>query len=93
MGVATEWVWLFPQLRQYFSRDGGFTWLEVDTGYRQYQFAAQGAIVTSVSVFQRTSTAKWSCDEGGTWEPVTFSDGVRVIGMLTEPGERALHVT
>ena len=84
-------------MRQYFSRDGGFTWLEVDSGFKQFQFSAQGAIVTSVTVFQRTSSAKWSCDEGASWEEVAFQEeglaGVRVIGMLTEPGERAARVT
>ncbi len=95
MLVYYWWVWL--QLRQYFSRDGGFTWLEVDSGYRQFQFAALGAIVASVGVFQYTSSVKWSCNEGANWTTVNFLDigtaRVQVIGMLTEPGERALHVT
>ena len=73
--------------------------MEVDTGFRQFEFAAQGAIVASVSVFRYTSTVKWSCDEGVTWTEENFltgsniTTGVSVIGMLTEPGERALHVT
>lgn len=70
----------------------------MDTGYRQFEFAAQGAIVASVNVFQYTSEVKWSCDEGVTWTSEDFLagsnlTGVSVIGMLTEPGERALHVT
>lgn len=85
------------QYRQYFSRDGGFTWLEVDSGYRQFQFAGLGAIVTSVTVFTNTDSVKFSCNEGSNWTTVSFllsnQSGVRVVGMLTEPGERALHVT
>lgn len=70
----------------------------MDTGYRQFEFAAQGAIVASVSVFEYTSTVKWSCDEGVTWIEEEFLvgsnlTGISVVGMLTEPGERALHVT
>lgn len=69
----------------------------MDSGYKQFQFAAQGAIVTSVDVFRRTSSSKWSCDEGAHWTEVDFLDegstGVNVIGMLTEPGERATRVT
>lgn len=71
--------------------------MEVDSGYKQFQFSAQGAIVTSVTKYQAVSFAKWSCDEGATWEDVAFQEegasGVRVIGMLTEPGERAVRVT
>lgn len=96
MGIICGCGHYLFQLRQYFSRDGGFTWLEVQTGYKQYQFAAQGAIVASVSVFQPTSSADWSCDEGTSWNDVGFVEegsNVHVVGMLTEPGERALHVT
>lgn len=71
--------------------------MEVDSGFKQFQFAAQGAIIASVGVFQRTSSSKWSCDEGANWVEVGFLDegsfGVNVIGMLTEPGERATRVT
>lgn len=82
----------------YFSRDGGFTWSEVNTGYWRFQFAAQGAIVAAIKVYQSTSSVLWSCDEGNTWQEVEFLTNselrsIRVIGMLTERGERALHVT
>ena len=86
------------QLRLYFSRDGGFTWLEVDRGRKDFQFAAQGAVVVAINLSQYTSYVRWSCDEGATWEAVPFINSNRtrsiyVVGMLTERGERALHVT
>lgn len=89
---------VFQQLNLYFSRDGGFTWFEVESGYWQFQFAAQGAIVAAIKKFRPTSEVTWSCDEGGSFSPVSFLThstlrSIRVIGMLTEPGEKALHIT
>ena len=87
------------QLRLYFSRDGGFTWFEVNSGYWQFQFAGQGAIVATIQRYRAVSSVYWSCNEGKTWDSVGFlgSDSsvnrINVIGMLTEIGERALHVT
>jgi hypothetical protein len=82
----------------YFSRDGGFTWFEVGTGFWEFQFAALGSIVVTVKKRVQTSTIQWSCDEGHTWEITNFASqsggfGVTVIGMLTEREEKALHVT
>lgn len=87
------------QLRLYFSRDGGFTWFEVDRYYWQFQFAGQGAIVAAIRMYTLTSSVRWSCDEGYSWQDVSFLDAnstaerIIVIGMLTEFGEKALHVT
>lgn len=90
---------IVPQLRLYFSRDGGFIWSEVNSGFWQFQFAAQGAIVATIQKYRAVSSVDWTCDEGETWNPVEFlgSDSqltsINVIGMLTEIGEKALHVT
>ena len=87
------------QLRLYFSQDGGFTWSEVDSGLWQFQFAGQGAVVAAIRRYRYTSSVNWSCNEGRTWDTVNFlgSDSqltsIQSIGMLTERGERALHVT
>jgi len=80
------------------SRDGGFIWTEVGTGYWHFQFAAQGSIVAAVRKYRYVNTLQWSCNEGLDWNTVHFlgnanASAVSVIGMLTEPGERALHVT
>ncbi len=71
----------------------------MDSGYWQFQFAGQGAIVAAIRMFTLTSSVSWSCDEGNQWEDVSFLDAnstvqnILVIGMLTEFGERALHIT
>ena len=83
-------------VRLYFSRDGGFTWFEVGTGFWEFQFAALGSVVVAVKKRVTTSTIQWSCDEGHTWEITDFSSTgfrISVIGMLTEREEKALHVT
>lgn len=83
-------------LRLYFSRDGGFTWFEVDSNSWEFQFAALGSVVVTVRKGIYTSLIKWSCDEGRNWVTTRFSNntfGVRVIGMLTEREEKARHVT
>ena len=43
-------------------------------------------------------TIKWSCDEGATWNTVDFVDenfpnGIVVIGLKTEIGEKARYVS
>lgn len=82
-------------VRLYFSRDGGFTWFEVDTGFWEFQFAALGSVVVSVRKRRLTNTIKWSCDEGRSWQLTQFTNttGIYVIGMLTEREEKARHVT
>ena len=81
----------------YFSRDGGFTWFEVGTGFWEFQFAALGSVVVTVKKRIPTSTIQWSCDEGHTWTTTNFTEtggfGMTVIGMLTEREEKALHTT
>ena len=83
-------------VRLYFSRDGGFTWFQVGTGFWEFQFAALGSVIVAVRKFVTTSVIQWSCDEGHTWNYDDFSSrafGVSVIGMLTEREEKARHVT
>ena len=83
-------------VRLYFSRDGGFTWFEVNSGFWEFQFAALGSVIVTVRKRAYTNTIKWSCDEGRSWQTDTFTDtafGVVVIGMLTEREEKARHVT
>ena len=46
----------FVQL--YFSRDGGFTWQEVERGFWEFQFAALGSIIVIVPKWSRTSYVK-----------------------------------
>ena len=83
-------------VRLYFSRDGGFSWFEVEVGSWEFQFAALGSVVVTVKKGSRTNTIKWSCDEGRSWDTTQFSNatfGINVIGMLTEREEKARHVT
>jgi len=82
--------------RLYFSHDGGFTWQEVAQRFWQFQFAALGSIVVTVQMYQRNGVdhVRWSCDEGASWNETSFVDSsIRVVGMLTERGEKARHVT
>ncbi len=49
-------------------------------------------------MYQAVSSVLWSCDEGTNWGTVEFledfsSGTFRSVGMLTEQGEKALHVT
>ena len=83
-------------VRLYFSRDGGFTWFEVGTGFWEFQFAALGSVVVTVQKRRSTSTVRWSCDEGHSWEVTQYTNssfGITVVGMLTEREEKARHVT
>lgn len=82
----------------YFSRDGGFTWAEVETGRWEFQHVALGSIIVMVKKWVLVRTIKWSCDEGATWTTVDFVDeqfprGIVVIGMKTEIGEKTRYVT
>ena len=84
--------------RLYFSRDGGFTWAEVRTGQYEFQFAALGSVVVAVLKRWLVTYVVWTCDEGATWQTSRFVDsnfprGIVVIGMRTEAGEKARHVT
>ena len=84
--------------RLYFSRDGGFTWAEVRRGQYEFQFAALGSIVVAVLKRRLVTYVVWTCDEGAIWQTSTFVDsdfprGIVVIGMRTEAGEKARHVT
>ena len=84
--------------RLYFSRDGGFTWAEVRSGLYEFQFAALGSVVVAVQKNRYVRSVWWTCDEGATWQASTFVDsnfprGIIVIGMRTEAGEKARHVT
>ena len=37
---------------------------------------------------------RWSCDEGASWNTTSFvNTRILVVGMLTERGEKARHVT
>lgn len=70
----------------------------MESGSYQFQFAALGAVVVSIGTGQQVSSVSWSCDEGDSWSDVEFLDrsnraSIRVVGMLTERGEKALHVT
>ena len=42
----------------YFSRDGGFTWQEVERGFWEFQFAALGSIIVMVPKWSRTDSVK-----------------------------------
>ena len=84
--------------RLYFSRDGGFTWAEVRRGLYEFQFAALGSIVVAVQKRSYVRNVLWSCNEGATWNSSSFVSndfrfGIVVIGMRTEAGEKARHVT
>lgn len=84
--------------RLYFSRDGGFTWAEVQSRLWEFQFAALGSVVVAVKKRRLATNVLWSCDEGATWSTSNFVDsqfprGIYVIGMRTEAGEKSRHVT
>ena len=84
--------------RLYFSRDGGFTWVEVRRGLYEFQFAALGSIVVAVQKRTNVSTVVWTCDEGATWQTSSFVDsdfpqGIVVVGMRTETGQKTRYVT
>lgn len=78
--------------RVYLSRDGGFTWAEVETGRWEFQFLALGSIIVMVKKQALVDDFKWSCDEGATWMNNELEDSPRprvaVIGMKTEIGEK-----
>ncbi len=79
--------------RIYLSRDGGFTWAEVESGNWEFQFLALGSIIVMVNKRILVDDFKWSCDEGATWmtnklEKDVPLPRVAVIGMKTEIGEK-----
>lgn len=38
-----------------------------------------------------TEVLLWSCDDGYNWNRTNLTTPISVMGMLTEPGEMALH--
>lgn len=93
--LGTSLVSSSRAVRLYFSHDGGVNWIEVDAGFWEFQFAALGSIVVTVQKRRSTNFVRWSCDEGKNWTQSAFhnSSSVFVVGMLTERGEKARHVT
>jgi hypothetical protein len=85
------------QIKLYMSTNGGYTWVEVDKPYSivVYQFLDFGSVITYCKRWSTTNQFKYSCDEGLTWTTVSFpnSRSMRVAGMLTELGQKALHAT
>ncbi len=83
--------------RIYLSRDGGFTWAEVEAGRWEFQFLALGSIIVMVQKRALVNEFKWSCDEGATWMTNQLEDSVlprvAVIGMKTEIGEKPRFVS
>jgi PKD repeat protein len=81
----------------FLSRDGGFSWEEVQKGHWTFQLVALGSII--VMAPKRTTVDPldyiiWSCDEGVTWNRNVFSDTpMRLIGLLTQKGQKARRVT
>ena len=72
--------------------------MQVDAGRKQFQFAGLGSVVVWVDQRRTASYVDWSCDEAQTEEKVSFLtnsdlDMITVVGMLTEKGEKARHVT
>lgn len=83
--------------RIYFSRDGGFTWAEVEVGRWEFRFLALGSIIVMARKRAIVDDFKWSCDEGATWTTSKLeevpNDRIVVIGMQTEVGERPRFVS
>ena len=45
-------------LHLYFSHDGGFSWLEVDENYWEFQFAAFGSIIVTVPKWRQAQSIR-----------------------------------
>ena len=84
-------------IRLYMSTNGGYTWVEVANQYaiNVYQFLDFGSLIVYTKRWYDTSAFDYSCDEGLTWSQMNFpqSRRLRVAGLLTEVGEKALHAT
>jgi len=82
--------------RVYLSRDGGFTWVELQSGRWEFQFLALGSIIVMVRKQFLVDEFVWSCDEGQSWQSGVLEDTPRariaVIGMKTEIGEKPRFV-
>ena len=61
------------------------------TGYWEFQFVGQGSIVVAIPKWSPTEFFLWSCDDGYHWNRTDLTMTISVMGMLTEPGEMALH--
>ena len=92
------WFLLQRENGLYSSRDGGFTWTKLDNGFKHFRFAGLGSVVVWVDYRRTASYADWSCHEGLNAHTFNFLynstlETIFVVGMLTERGEKARHVT
>ena len=58
LGSALQRSYSSRNVQLYFSRDGGFTWQEVERGFWEFQFAALGSIIVTVPKWSRTNYVK-----------------------------------
>ena len=71
--------------------------MEIDSGFKHFQFAGLGSVVVWVN--RRTaSSLDWSCNEGLNSQKVSFLynstlEQIYVVGMLTERGQKARRAT
>ncbi|XP_011403900.1 PREDICTED: VPS10 domain-containing receptor SorCS1-like [Amphimedon queenslandica] len=85
-------------LRLYISDNGGVTWRELASGYKEFQLINFGVFTSIVAKWTQTSTVQSSCDEGQNWSTYTFTNAsvsqrIYVVRMFTEYGEESQHAT
>ncbi|XP_071524036.1 sortilin-related receptor-like isoform X2 [Panulirus ornatus] len=81
----------------YLSADAGINWYQVLRGNYLYTFGDHGGIIVGVQLYHaqnETAEIQYSTDEGRTWKAYTFySEGLRIYGLMTEPGENTTVFT
>ncbi|XP_074644264.1 sortilin-like [Tubulanus polymorphus] len=78
----------------YVTSDGGYNWIKALDGPHLYQIADQGGLLVAVPMSaDESNIIKFSTDEGRCWHNFTYTDEkIHVTGLLTEPGNKAMHV-
>ncbi|XP_023026610.2 sortilin-related receptor [Leptinotarsa decemlineata] len=81
----------------YISLDAGLTWHQTLHDLNLFNMGDHGGILAAVEYFkskEATRNIKYSIDEGEQWKEISFHDeGLRLYGLMTEPGENTTVFT
>ncbi|OQV25845.1 Sortilin-related receptor [Hypsibius exemplaris] len=73
----------------FITTDGGHRWRETLKGVYHFAVGDHGGLIVAVNAAGRTQELLYTTDEGANWKGVKIADQrVRILSVLTEPGER-----
>eukprot|EP01102_Stenamoeba_stenopodia_P001552 TRINITY_DN1135_c0_g1_i5.p1 TRINITY_DN1135_c0_g1~~TRINITY_DN1135_c0_g1_i5.p1 ORF type:complete len:845 (-),score=131.32 TRINITY_DN1135_c0_g1_i5:147-2681(-) len=69
----------------YFSRDAGWSWRKIGDGSLTYEFGDHGGIIVTAPYDQKTTTIRYSWDQGITWVTCNLPNQIAVTNIVVEP--------